>query len=928
MTTKSGFDGGCADDYELVSCETYTPSATLDDWYIQTSGGCYVQQDNYQPQYAIGICCQLRGTAGDKSLTVTDLDQGDYTFTITAPEGTTGTFSVTIQCSSDSPSKAPSTEPTPAPTPIPTESPTPYPTFQPSQTPSDEPSVSPTPTLQCPGDSSQIGDINADIGGCGLEACNARYAITSIEDCKAKCDNDVRCKSFSWAPYGDRNHINQLVCTIYGTRTSNQLWGPNQILCAKATLEPSPYPTPYPSDNPTTPSPTDPGELQCGDEIYGPYAGIPISIEVQLPYNGDLSIDASNSDFSIVSLKGREYKGEATSGQGKVLGTDTDLDGRLTLSNLERGDYQFVINGGTDPGTFDVVITCESDSPTKAPSQEPTKSPTDEPTPSPSPQPSDSPSKEPSPAPTPDPTPYPTDQPSLSPTETLVCPGGSTQIGAINADIGGCGLESCGARYDIPTIEDCQEKCFSNDNCLSFSWAPYGGDRNHVNQLVCTIYNGKVPNQVWGPYQILCAKPTSEPTTSPTNEPSPSPTPYPTDNPTTPAPTDPDEIYCGQEASGPYHGALVTVEVRVEYESDLIIDTTESDFQISSLFGALKTGDGTTELLGEDTDGDGVLELNNVDYGDYIITLTGTDEAGTFKVLTSCQSEMPTAAPTTKEPSPNPTPDPTPNPTYQPSKAPTDEPSASPSDEPSSSPSEEPSASPSNEPSTSPSDEPSVSPSEEPTVSPSDGPTRNPTTPAPSDPDEMTCGDEDTGDYNGEVLNFEVRIPYEGDIKFDMSGSDFQVIDITGIDYNDGENKGEIIDTTEGNERILTLFDVGSGDYVFRVTGPAEVKSTFHVVISCESDEPTISPTSLSPTKAPSDEPSSAPTNEPSTSPTVNLECPEGSTQIGDINADIAGCGLEDCDDRYSVQSIIDCQQKCNLNNYILSLFFFLPLSP
>ena len=69
MTNRDGFDGQCPNDYTLVACNTYTPSNTLDDWHLGANGGCYVQQDNYDNQYATGICCQLRKTDGEECCT-------------------------------------------------------------------------------------------------------------------------------------------------------------------------------------------------------------------------------------------------------------------------------------------------------------------------------------------------------------------------------------------------------------------------------------------------------------------------------------------------------------------------------------------------------------------------------------------------------------------------------------------------------------------------------------------------------------------------------------------------------------------------------------------------------------------------------------------------------------------------------------------
>eukprot|EP01084_Bolivina_argentea_P242663 407023_1 len=90
----------------------------------------------------------------------------------------------------------------------------------------------------------------------------------------------------------------------------------------------------------------------------------------------------------------------------------------------------------------------------------------------------------------------------------LACPLGSTQIGAKNADIQGCGIEdpgNCDVRYQdsYPTVKSCLSGCLSDDNCESFTWAPQGGDPNHVPHSVCTLYDAIVPNQLWGK-QVMC----------------------------------------------------------------------------------------------------------------------------------------------------------------------------------------------------------------------------------------------------------------------------------------------------------------------------------------------------------------------------------------------------------------------------------------
>ena len=84
------------------------------------------------------------------------------------------------------------------------------------------------------------------------------------------------------------------------------------------------------------------------------------------------------------------------------------------------------------------------------------------------------------------------------------CPNGTTQIGNINADISSCGLDGCNGRYTKNTIQECRQHCLNNPRCLAFNWAPLGGDKNHLKQKVCTIYDRDVPTHTWGPKQIFC----------------------------------------------------------------------------------------------------------------------------------------------------------------------------------------------------------------------------------------------------------------------------------------------------------------------------------------------------------------------------------------------------------------------------------------
>ena len=85
-------------------------------------------------------------------------------------------------------------------------------------------------------------------------------------------------------------------------------------------------------------------------------------VEVRMPYNGDMTLDATASDFDISQIKAYDASG--------VLLTDADASpSKLTVHDLlHAGDYSFVIEGyGVSTGTFDIVIECSSDAPTISP---------------------------------------------------------------------------------------------------------------------------------------------------------------------------------------------------------------------------------------------------------------------------------------------------------------------------------------------------------------------------------------------------------------------------------------------------------------------------------------------------------------------------------------------------------------------------------
>ena len=243
------------------------------------------------------------------------------------------------------------------------------------------PPATPAAGLACPAGTEQVGPANADVSGCGLDGCGARYWDSTIEQCDAHCAQNANCKSFTWAPIGgDKNVLGETVCTIYNRDTHTATWGPNQIMCKRSAVT-----TPTPPTPPPTPAPTPP-TLQ------------PVSV------------------------------------------------------------------------------------------------------------------------------------PPATPAAGLACPAGNEQVGPANADVSGCGLDGCGARYWDSTIEQCDAHCAQNANCKSFTWAPIGGDKNVLGETVCTIYNRDTHTAIWGPNQIMCKRSVVLTPTPPTPPPVPTPPP-------TPAPT-------------------------------------------------------------------------------------------------------------------------------------------------------------------------------------------------------------------------------------------------------------------------------------------------------------------------------------------------------------------------------------------------------
>ena len=232
----------------------------------------------------------------------------------------------------------------------------------------------------------------------------------------------------------------------------------------------------------------------------------------------------------------------------------------------------------------------------------------------------------------------------------------------------------------------------------------------------------------------------------------------------------------------------------------------------------------------------------------------------------------PTADPT-KDPTSNPTTDPTSNPTTDPTLDPTIEPTTDPTSDPTVSPTSDPSSEPTVEPTNNPTEdttnEPTLDPTRNPTLEPTKAPSQNPTTPAPTDPGELICGSHHTGAYNNKPIQFEVQMSaFDGALRFDAHDSDFIPSNISAIYPN-----GTIIATwtygTDGTIATLSVPNLLFGqDVYFTLSAPSTTVSTYDVKISCQSDNPTPSP-SIDPTFEPTCHPSIDPTVDPTYVPTL-----------------------------------------------------------
>eukprot|EP01083_Nonionella_stella_P307784 1083101_1 len=351
------------------------------------------------------------------------------------------------------------------------------------------------------------------------------------------------------------------------------------------------------------------------------------------------------------------------------------------------------------------------------------------------------------------------------------------------------------------------------------------------------------------------SKPSTVPTKAPTNYPTKRPTHYPTKKPvapptsspspqpTTASPTQPGFISCGEDSVGMYSSGKLIFEISMPFDGELIFDASGSKVALTTIEAFTKLG----SLLATDSDHDEVITLPTAVIGDYTFIMA-SQNSGIYHVRIRCAEIATTMKPTPK-PSTSPTQRPTTTaaPTSSPSPRPT---TSYPTQKPTSKPTSRPTLKPTPKPSTSPTQRPTTtaaptsSPSPRPTTSsPTQKPSKTPTTRSPTAPGTLTCGDVDVGPYNGEPLNFNVAMPFDGQLIFDATSSQIEVTDIEAF-----TKLGSLLSIDSDHDGIITLPTSVAGNYKFIVAG--QNTGQYHVNVRCLSDKPTPLPTQP-PTKVP-----------------------------------------------------------------------------
>eukprot|EP01083_Nonionella_stella_P307785 1083102_1 len=349
----------------------------------------------------------------------------------------------------------------------------------------------------------------------------------------------------------------------------------------------------------------------------------------------------------------------------------------------------------------------------------------------------------------------------------------------------------------------------------------------------CDPYLYPTPKPTPRPTPRPTLKPTSKPsvvpTKAPTNYPTKSPTHYPTKKPTTltptsspspqpttASPTQPGFISCGEDSVGMYSSGKLIFEISMPFDGELIFDASGSKVALTTIEAFTKLG----SLLATDSDHDEVITLPTAVIGDYTFIMA-SQNSGIYHVRIRCAEIA-----TTMKPTPKPSTSPTQRPTT--TAAPTSSPSPRPT-----------------------------------TSSPTQKPSKTPTTRSPTAPGTLTCGDVDVGPYNGEPLNFNVAMPFDGQLIFDATSSQIEVTDIEAF-----TKLGSLLSIDSDHDGIITLPTSVAGNYKFIVAG--QNTGQYHVNVRCLSDKPTPLPTQP-PTKVPTIHPITVhPSRGPTTNPTIH----------------------------------------------------------
>merc|ERR1719295_1893892 len=224
-----------------------------------------------------------------------------------------GEFQIDISCTSDSPTASPSNRPT-------TDAPT---TFEPTTTPTKEPSESPTtPAPTHPGElicgstysgeydgesyefevrMPHAGDMTVNAGGDDFEV-----AYIACYDSDGNQLDDADSASESLTVHDLPANTDYTCSADFGLTLPGDASGSFtiEIECTSdaPTRAPTAEPSSEPTATPTTPAPIHPGELVCGSHTSGAYNGEPVEFEVQMPHEGDMTVDAGGSDFEIGAI--------------------------------------------------------------------------------------------------------------------------------------------------------------------------------------------------------------------------------------------------------------------------------------------------------------------------------------------------------------------------------------------------------------------------------------------------------------------------------------------------------------------------------------------------------------------------------------------------------------------------------------------------